>query len=141
QPELRRPALTARALFRFALTELDAANLAGNRLRQDREFQTAHPLVRSEIRSAELENASRGRRVLLNTRLENHECLRDRQAECIRTWDDRRLGHGLVLEQRTFDFERTDSIIAALEYIVSASDEMHVSVAIASCFVPRPVES
>ena len=45
-----------------------------------------------------------------------------------------------MLEERAFDLERADSIIAALEDIVAAADEVHVSVCIASRFVAGAVE-
>ena len=141
RPELGGATLATRAPLRFPIAQLDAADLARDRLRQNREFKPADPLVRSESGLAELENAARRLGVLLDSRPQHDERLRHGEPHRIGAGDDCGLRHSIVLEQRALDLERADAIVAALEDIVATADEVHVSVGIAPRFVAGAVEA
>src|SRR5487761_2065344 len=125
-------AQAALASLRLRVAQLDAADLAGQRLGQlGDELDPAYPLVRGELPARESEYVLGQRAAGLARGGHGDERLRPGQPQRIGTRDDRPLGDGRVLEQRALELERTDPVIGSLEHVVCAPDEGHVAVRVA----------
>src|SRR5262249_3117248 len=126
--ELVRPPLGPRLLLR---TELDAADLPGDRLRELRELDPADTLVWSELLASVAKDREGRLRVWLVAGGEGDVRLRDGEPDRVRRRNDRRLGDGWMLDQDALELERRDPVVGGLEDVVGAADVGDVAVLVA----------
>src|SRR5674476_1281649 len=117
---------------RLALTQLDATDLAVDRLRQlVDELDDPHPLVGAEPLTCVLEDLlGRVLRVGRDVSRERHERLRHREPYGIGAGHDGDLGHVRVLQQDRLQLERRDLVVGRLEHVVGAADVRDVAVCV-----------
>src|SRR5579859_6729115 len=123
----------------FALTELDTAYLAGDRLRQLGELQPANTAVGRHTLATEAEDSLRSCCIWLPAGYEYHVRLRHGQADRVGRGHNGGLGHAVMLDQNTLQLKRRDAVIRRLEDIVGATDIGDKAVRIARCHIPRVV--
>src|SRR6266536_2359067 len=117
----------------------DAADLAGDGLRQVRELEPAHALVRREPSADEPEDVEREVARGRLPGLQDEERLRHDATDRVGARDDRRLRDGLVLDERALQLERADAVVGALEDVVPAPDVGDVPLVVPRGDVAGPV--
>ena len=125
--------------LRLLRAQLDAADLARDRLRQRRELEPAHALVRRQVLPGVAHDGKRrlARRLLAGG--ERHVGLRHRKPQRVGRGHHRRLGHRLVLDQHALELERRDAVVRRLEHVVGAADVGDVALGVAAGDVARVV--
>src|SRR6059058_3524657 len=110
--------------LRLVLAQFDPSNLPTNRLRQRlNEFYLAWVLVRCRHTLAVLLQLAR-QRIRRRVTLGQHDKrLHNLPAHLVRFADHCGFDYGFVLDERAFDFERSDAISRALDHVIGAADE------------------
>jgi hypothetical protein len=123
----------------LALAELDAADLAGDRLRQLGELEPADALVRREVDACVGEDRPRGLGVGGVSGGEGDVRLRHREAKRVGGGNDRCFRDRGVLDQDALELEGRDAVVGGLEDVVGAPDvgDDAVGVAPVECYL-RP---
>src|SRR5262245_37846161 len=110
------------------LAQLDAADLAGDGLRQIEELDSAHALEWSEPLAREAQHRERHLSAWNHTRAQQQECLGYAQALIVGARHHRGFDDVGVLDQHALELERADAIVRGLEDIVGAPDEREVTI-------------
>src|SRR6478752_7527459 len=121
--------------------ELDAADLAGNRLRQLRhQLDAPDALERRQPGVQMPEDRQRRLRRTFNARDQQHVSLGDGKPDRIGTWHDRGLRDPVMFEQDAFKLERADAVVRRLEDVIGTSDESQVALLVGKYHVASAIE-
>ena len=114
----------------FRAPQLDAADLAGNRLRQFGEFEPSHPLERRQRGAAMPEDRQRRRAIRRVAGRERQKRLRHGKPHRIGRRHDGGFGDGGMLDQHAFKLEWADPVVGRFEDVVGAADIGQIAVVI-----------
>ena len=130
-PRIRaRARLPASRLRRLGAPQLDAADLAGDRLRQFGKFEPPHALERRERGAAMAKDRQRRIAIGLLAGRQRQKRLRHGKPQRIGRRHHGGLGHRRMLDQDALKLERADAIIGGFEHVVGAADIGQIAVVV-----------